>query len=246
MAEAFQYDVFLSHSSKDKAVVRPLAERLRRDRVPLPSPAARRRPGMNPLFGKLAVVACLFGIVAIRAPHGRRSRTLRVAEDRKGVLEIVLLIGVTLGSMVLPIVWVATGFPAQADYPLHPVPYTLGLLVMLAGLWLFYRSHADLGTNWSVTLQTRESHQLVTTGIYTRIRHPMYTAIFLVGIAHLLFVPNWIVARAYFLSFAILYVLRVAREERMMLDRFGSEYETYMQRTGRLLPRFDNQMKADA
>ena len=81
------------------------------------------------------------------------------------------------------------------------------------------------------------SKSLVTTGIYGRIRHPMYASMFLLSIAHVLFIPNWIVGPAYLLSFGILYVFRVAREERMMLDRFGSEYRAYMRRSGRLMPR---------
>ena len=191
---------------------------------------------MNPWFGKAAVLITLIGYVLIRAPHGHRSRTVRVAEDRKCAREIGLLIGAMLGTTLLPLVWVATGFPAQADYPLHPAPYALGLVAMLAGLWLFYRSHTDLGTNWSVTLQTRANHSLVTTGIYQQIRHPMYASMFLISIAHVLFIPNWIVGPAYLLSFGILYVFRVAHEERMMLDRFGSEYRAYMRRSGRLIP----------
>ena len=71
---------------------------------------------MNPWFGKLAVLACLLGFIVIRAPHGQRSRAVRVKEDRKGVLEIVLLIGAMLGTTLLPLIWVATGFPAR-DYP---------------------------------------------------------------------------------------------------------------------------------
>ena len=192
---------------------------------------------MNPWFGKLAVLASLIGFIVIRAPHGHRSRTVRVQEDRKGALEIVLLIGAGIGTTMLPLIWVMRGFPSRADYPLHPVPFVLGLLAMAAGLWLFHRSHTDLGINWSVTLQTREDHRLVTAGIYQRIRHPMYASMFLLSIAHLLFVPNWIVAPAYFLTFGLLYLCRVAHEERMMLDRFGPEYQTYMQRTGRLIPR---------
>jgi protein-S-isoprenylcysteine O-methyltransferase Ste14 len=117
------------------------------------------------------------------------------------------------------------------------VPYALGLLAMAAGLWLFYRSHADLGTNWSVTLQTREGHQLVTTGVYARIRHPMYSAMFLIGLGHLLFIPNWVVAPAYLLSFGVLYLFRVGHEERMMLDSFGPEYQNYIQQSGRLFPK---------
>ena len=192
---------------------------------------------MNPWFGKLAVLVCLIAYIIIRAPHGRRSTSVPIKEDRKGALEIVLLIGAWIGTTILPLVWVIANWPAWANFPLHPVAYALGVVLMFAGLWLFHRSHTDLETNWSVTLQTREDHRLVTTGIFKRIRHPMYSSMFLLGIAHLLFVPNCVVAPAYLLTFGLLYLLRVAKEERLMLDRFGAEYETYMQRTGRLIPR---------
>ena len=199
---------------------------------------------MNPWFGKFAVLVALLGYCIIRAPYGTRSKKLRIAQDRKNPLEIGLLAGAFLGTTILPVVWVATGFPAQADFPLHPVPYAIGLVMMVAGLWVFYRSHADLGGNWSITLQLREEHRLVTNGIYRRIRHPMYASIFLLSIAHLLFVPNWIVAPLYLLSFAILYIFRVAHEERMMLDRFGAEYGAYMRCSGRLFPRFRQPVNA--
>jgi protein-S-isoprenylcysteine O-methyltransferase Ste14 len=192
---------------------------------------------MNLWFGKIAVLGCLVAYCVIRGPHGQRSRTVPIKDDRKGALEIALLAGAFLGTTILPVIWATTGFPARADYALHPVPYAIGLLFLLVGLWVFHRSHVDLGTNWSITLQTREDHRLVTEGIYRRIRHPMYTAMFLLGIAHALFVSNWIVAPAYLLTFGLLYLLRVGHEERLMLDRFGAEYEAYMRRTGRLMPR---------
>jgi protein-S-isoprenylcysteine O-methyltransferase Ste14 len=55
------------------------------------------------------------------------------------------------------------------------------------------------------------------------------------SIAHLLFVPNWLVGPAYLLSFGIFYMFGVGREEQMMLDRFGSKYQTYMRHSGRLI-----------
>jgi protein-S-isoprenylcysteine O-methyltransferase Ste14 len=192
---------------------------------------------MSLWFGKLAVIVALLGYCVIRGPHGHRSRTVCVSDDRKSVLEIVLLGGAFLGTTIMPIIWAVTGFPVMADFPLHPVPYAFGILAMVAGFWLFHRSHADLGTNWSITLQTRESHRLVTEGIYRRIRHPMYASMFLLSIAHMLFVPNWVVAPAYLVSFWVLYVFRVPYEERMMLDHFGAEYEAYMLRSGRLFPK---------
>ena len=64
----------------------------------------------------------------------------------------------------------------------------------------------------------------------------MYSAMFMQGIGQVLFLSNWIAGPAWLVTFGALYLVRVGREERMMLDRFGSEYEEYMQQTGRLLP----------
>jgi protein-S-isoprenylcysteine O-methyltransferase Ste14 len=195
---------------------------------------------MNLWFAKGAVIFCFLAYCVIRAPHGNRSKTVRIADNRLGKLDAWLLLGAFLGTTLVPLVWAACGFPSAADYPLHPVSYGIGIALMIAGLWLFYRSHVDLGTNWSITLQVRENHRLMTNGVYRKIRHPMYASMFLLGIAHLLFVPNWIVGPAYLVSFWILYAIRVGREERMMLDRFGAEYEEYRKRTGRVVPRLSN------
>lgn len=191
---------------------------------------------MDPLFGKIAVLASLLAYIFIRWPHGNRYKSVRVNEDRRGGLEIGLLVAATLGTALLPIIWLTTGLFVFTEYPLHPIPYALGLVVMVAGLWLFHRSHTDLGINWSVTLQMRENHTLVTSGVYARIRHPMYASMFLLGIAQLLFLPNWIVGPAYLVGFGLLYAFRVKAEERMMLDRFGAEYTAYTERSGRLFP----------
>ncbi len=50
---------------------------------------------------------------------------------------------------------------------------------MVAALWLFWRSHADLGRNWSQAFELRKGHELITHGVYRVVRHPMYAAIWL-------------------------------------------------------------------
>ena len=104
------------------------------------------------------------------------------------------------------------------------------------GLWLFHRSHADLGTNWSITLEVREKHQLVTQGIYRHVRHPMYLALLLYSVGQALVLPNWVVGPSYGVVMALMFGLRVGPEERMMLEEFGKDYEAYMARTKRLVP----------
>ena len=173
-------------------------------------------------------------MVAIRAPHGQRSRKVRVRYSRKGPREIALL---TLAwiSFFLPLFWAIKPF-SFGGYPLHPVPYGAGVLGMATGLWLFHRSHADLGTNWSITLEVREEHRLVTNGIYRRIRHPMYAALLLDSVGQALALPNWVAGPSYLVAMSLLIALRVGPEERMMREEFGGEYETYASRTKRIVP----------
>src|SRR5512136_320074 len=94
-------------------------------------------------------------------------------------------------------------------------------------------SHRALGRNWSPFLEIRKGHVLVIEGPYRFIRHPMYAAIFLIGIGISLLSANWLVALAYMLPVTIMYLVRVADEEEMMIEQFGNEYREYMQRTGR-------------
>jgi protein-S-isoprenylcysteine O-methyltransferase Ste14 len=111
-----------------------------------------------------------------------------------------------------------------------------GILCLALGLWLFYRSHADLGTNWSITLELREKHQLVTEGLYRHVRHPMYLALLLYSLGQALVLPNWVAGPSYLVAFALLFGLRVGPEERMMLEAFGTGYQAYRARTKRLVP----------
>ena len=68
-------------------------------------------------------------------------------------------------------------------------------------------------------------------------RHPMYTAIFTVAVAICLLTANWLIILLTIPVQIAGYVLRVPREEAMMLESFGEEYRAYMRRTGHFLPR---------
>ena len=190
---------------------------------------------MNPWFAKAIVLAANMAIVVIRAPHGHRSRTVPVAKSKKGALEIVLLT-IAWMSFFLTLVWVATPLLAFADYPLHPVPLIAGTVLLVFGLWLLYRSHADLGTNWSITLQLRERHQLVTHGVYRWSRHPMYLALLTFALGQALALPNWLAGPAYLVAMLLLVGLLLSPEERMLREEFGNDYEAYAATTKRLIP----------
>jgi protein-S-isoprenylcysteine O-methyltransferase Ste14 len=190
---------------------------------------------MNPWIAKSIILVAIAVMVIIRAPHGQRSRTIKIVRSGNRSPERVVLALAGLGFLV-PFLWIATPILAFADYSLHVVPLISGSMCLALGLWLFYRSHSDLGTNWSITLQVRENHSLVTRGVYTRVRHPMYLALLLYSVGQTLVLPNWIAGPSYLVAMTFLFALRVGAEERMMVEEFGAAYESYRRRTKRLVP----------
>ncbi len=180
--------------------------------------------------------AGLVGWYIIRHPFERRARKIGVSRSLFDRRESGLLAAALLGLLVIPAVYVLTGFPASFDWPFSPAAAWLGTAATAAALWLFRRSHADLGRNWSISLQLREQHALVTTGVYRLVRHPMYSSFFLLGVGQLLLLPNWLAGWAGIAGAGILFVFRFRREEQMMLESFGEDYRVYMTHTKRIVP----------
>ena len=173
----------------------------------------------------------------IRAPHGARNRKNKIKNDRKGTLETVLLAAMFLTMMFLPLIHLATPFLTVANYHLPIWAVVIGAVLQIPYLWLFWRSHADLGRNWSPGLEVREDHRLVTNGIYARIRHPMYAAIWCAALSQPLLIHNWIAGPLVILAFTAMYFTRVPQEEAMMRDTFGQDYDTYITKNARLWPK---------
>ena len=190
---------------------------------------------VNAWIAKALVLVGTGVMIAIRAPHGHRSRTVKIATSYKTPLETGLLVLAWVG-FIIPLIWVASPVFWFAEYALDLGPLVAGVVWLVIGLWFFYRSHADLGTNWSITLEVREQHQLITQGVYRCIRHPMYLALALYSIGQALIIPNWVAGPSNLIAFAILCALRVHAEEKMMVEKFGDEYAAYSARTKRLIP----------
>lgn len=129
--------------------------------------------------------------------------------------------------------------PAALPWSRLPLPRAVrwmgaGLTIASIGLiaWVF----VSLGENLTRTAGFRAKSRLVTSGPYRRIRHPLYT---FAGIGWLgigLMIASWPVLLGV-LAMPFLLNLRIEREERALLERFGDQYASYMQRTGRFFPR---------
>ncbi len=146
---------------------------------------------------------------ALRLVPRRRSRKTPVRYSARGLREFALLAASLSGLGIVPCLYLATHFPRFADYPVIPALSYLGIVVEVICLWVFYRTHHDLGDNWSVSLDLRERHTLVTTGIYALVRHPMYAGFWLMALGQALLLPNWIAGPAGLVGFGILFFGRL-------------------------------------
>src|SRR5437763_11354232 len=151
---------------------------------------------MSPWIAKAVILAASVVMVVIRAPKGAG-----VAESRsrgvEGPREVALLTLAWMGFLV-PLIWVVSPVFSFAEYSLRSWPFGAGVVCLVGGLWWFHRSHSDLGTYWSVTLELRENHRLITQGVYRYVRHPMYTALVLHSIGHALVLPTLVVGPSVF------------------------------------------------
>ena len=195
---------------------------------------------MNILKHPSAVIFFVGFIVylSIRGYYARRSKQITKVHRQIDLLEQFLLLLVIPSSAVLPLLYLFTPWLSLADYRAPAFVPWLGVALLPLALWLFWRSHKDLGQNWSVSLEICKEHQLVTDGVYRFVRHPMYAALFLWSVAQALVLPNWLAGCLPLATFSLMYLLRTPREELMMAQVFGQEYRDYMNKTGRLIPRF--------
>jgi protein-S-isoprenylcysteine O-methyltransferase Ste14 len=191
---------------------------------------------MTVMVAKLIWLAGCIAWFGIRYPHQRRSRKTSVTKRVDLTRERVLMTISFCGLFAIPLVYAITNQPKFANYPLVTAMTWLGTAVFAAALALFYRVHRELGRSWSVTLELRDQHALITHGLYRHVRHPMYSAFWLWAVAQALLLPNWVAGCSGLVGFGVLFFARVGHEEQMMLEAFGDEYRAYAARTKRIIP----------
>lgn len=176
----------------------------------------------------------------VRATRKRRSMKERFedtvqAEGKAGAILLIaqgiyLIVIVPLYLLFSPsLSWAYLPFP---DW-LRWLGFGLGILSLPFLAWVHY----VLDKHWDVSLYIRKNHMLVTSGPYQRIRHPMYTVHIVYFLTWVLVSDNLLFLINYVLTI-LLILLRIPKEEQMLLNQFGDKYRAYMKRTGRLLPRF--------
>lgn len=120
--------------------------------------------------------------------------------------------------------------------PLDPRIGVSGVVVTALGVAFAIWARLHLGENWSATVTVKTGHELIESGPYRAVRHPIYTGMLvaMAGSALALGQARGLVA---LVVTAVGFYFKARKEERYMFSEFGEKYQAYAHRTGMLLPK---------
>jgi protein-S-isoprenylcysteine O-methyltransferase Ste14 len=185
------------------------------------------------IYGQLiaALWFVLFGYWIIAAFSAKRNvGTSRSRTDGGLRLTILVIVVIALRTPQLGRA-LQSAQAYEADSPLMGL---LGVLLAALGVGFAIAARIHLGRNWGMPTTLKENPELVTTGPYALVRHPIYGGmlIAMVGSAigqNVFWVPPLIL-------FGVYFVYSARQEEKLMIEQFPHQYPPYMTRTKMLLP----------
>ncbi len=193
---------------------------------------------MSVTIYKILLATLVLSMNTIRGYYQKRYKSTHVVTTRvKQKGREKLLVWLMFFSLAIPgLIWLFTNWLSFGQFYLPDSVRLLGFIIGVSALWLFYKVHNTLGDNWSPTLEIRKEHKLIVSGVYKWARHPMYTAMLFQMVSFSLITANWFYASTMFTGLAILLVIRIPDEEKLMIEEFGEQYKNYMKQTKRLIP----------
>jgi protein-S-isoprenylcysteine O-methyltransferase Ste14 len=189
-----------------------------------------------PHAGTLFWVIVLAGLLPAFAPRWFHHVPLDeafVAWDRQ-------VVWIRLSEVATILLYIADVYVWRWTFPLTPWPggaTVAGLALALAGVILTVWTRRCLGAFFSTTLGVKRDHQVIKTGPYRWVRHPMYSSLLLVILGGALVYNSGAVVVLLALPFTTFFYWQSAVEERLLVKRLGEAYLQYRASTGRLVPR---------
>jgi len=119
--------------------------------------------------------------------------------------------------------------------PVSPAIIGAGLAVETLGVWLAIWARRHLGRNWSGEIAIKVDHQLIQSGPYRRLRHPIYTGLLAMYAGCALATGEWLAIIGVALA-GLAYGRKIRLEETNLRSAFGAGYEAYRRDTWALVP----------
>jgi protein-S-isoprenylcysteine O-methyltransferase Ste14 len=166
----------------------------------------------------------------IKAANTKTTQRIEPAASRIMRVSIFLVAVALLLSIRIPLPWLYLQL-----WPIGYWPFWIGAAVTVAGLLFAIWARGYLGRNWSSSITIKQDHELITSGPYAVVRHPIYTGI-LAGFFGMAIAISQV--RGFIVVALILfaYWTKLRIEERWMRSQFGETYAAYSRQTSALVP----------
>ena len=165
----------------------------------------------------------------IKAADTKATQRLEPAASR--ILRVLIfLIAIALLSIRIPLPWLYVQL-----WPQGYLPFWLGAALTVAGLLFAVWAREHLGRNWSRSVTIKQGHELITTGPYAVVRHPIYTGI-LTGFLGMAIAISQVRGFIVVVLIFVVFWVKLRMEEKWMRSQFGETYATYARQTAALVP----------
>jgi len=112
----------------------------------------------------------------------------------------------------------------------------LGFIPIIHGTYINFVARRDLARYWTPLSSTGKEQKLIKTGIYAKARHPIYFSGLLLSVGFTLLAGN-LYGLLFFILSLVAFVIRIKKEERELITKFGEEYKEYVKETSLLIPK---------
>jgi protein-S-isoprenylcysteine O-methyltransferase Ste14 len=180
------------------------------------------------IIGDLWILFCLYWLVS--ALHRKKTKRRESWVQRMAYVLPLLAAFYFLLHYGGP-TWLGTRF-----VPDTPSVEWLGVVIMAAGVAIAFWARFHLGANWSGVVTLKQNHELIRTGPYRTIRHPIYTGILLAFLGNAVEVGQVRGLLGLLIIWLSFYV-KARREESFLVQEFGPRFDEHTQHTGMFLPK---------
>ncbi len=202
------------------------------------------------IFFKIAFFVVFFSFAYVmtayskKAKAGKEDKAARMKMHNENEVPLLLklrtIFGIPfyLGVLVWTfaprfMAWSAIPFPAWVRW----TGLGLGIFAIILNAWSHKTLSQKLGADFDPAMRLLKVPALVTEGPYARMRHPIYLAFLMMQIAVLFLTSNWLIGFCGIAIIISVIAIRVPEEEKMLIEQFGEQYQTYMKHSGSLLPK---------
>ncbi|MFN2146228.1 MAG: methyltransferase family protein [Anaerolineales bacterium] len=194
---------------------------------------------MNELVYRILMLVAFFFMFGIRIYYQRKVlKDERKFEMREGKLDLIAGAVAALTTLFFGGAYLLAPNAFRFAYLRYPDWLRWGGVgLLIGGIALLWAAHHHLDNSFNSLVGTREEQKLVTSGPYRLIRHPIYTAYFMNYLGGGLLASQWVLTFIPLIFFGVLVINRMGKEEAMLREEFGAEYEEYARKTGILLPK---------